>query len=93
MLSSYPEPQGRRVARATAERAAQAAAAPGGLARFGNYPSLNPGYDVVFSGVYGSADVRPARPRTRAPGGFRSGTSRANRPLTALSSFTNRKHL
>jgi hypothetical protein len=60
VLSSYPEPQGRPIARATAERAARARLPQVGSLDSSNYPSLNPGYAVVFSGIYGSSEEAQA---------------------------------
>ena len=69
VLSSYPEPQGRPIARATAERAARARLQQVGTLDSSNYPSLNPGYDVVFSGIYGSFDeAQAALERVRRAG-------------------------
>jgi hypothetical protein len=55
VLSSYPEPKGRAAARATAQRAARAKLVQVGTLDSNNYASLNPGYAVVFSGIYGSS--------------------------------------
>ncbi len=55
VLSSYPEPKGRAAARATAQRAARAKLVQVGTLDSSNYASLNPGYAVVFSGIYGSS--------------------------------------
>ncbi|MGZ4441253.1 MAG: SPOR domain-containing protein, partial [Gaiellaceae bacterium] len=70
VLSSYPEPKGRAAARATAAHAAHAGLRQVGTLDSSNYASLNPGYDVVFSGVYGSpAEAQAALERARQ-GGF-----------------------
>ena len=55
VLSSYPAPKGRVTALATAARAARANLPQVGTLASGTYASLNPGYDVVFSGMYDSA--------------------------------------
>ena len=69
VLASYPEPKGRATARATAERAARARLAQVGTLDSSNYASLNPGYDVVFSGIYGSsAEAQTALERVRQAG-------------------------
>jgi hypothetical protein len=60
VLSSYPEPRGRATARATATRAARAHLQQVGTLDSSNYPSLNPGYAVVFSGIYGSGEEAQA---------------------------------
>jgi hypothetical protein len=69
VLSSYPEPKGRAAARATAERAARAKLLQVGTLDSSNYASLNPGYDVVFSGIYGSsAEAQAALEHARQAG-------------------------
>ena len=69
VLSSYPEPKGRVAARATAERAARAKLRQVGTLDSSNYASMNPGYDVVFSGIYGSsAEAQAALVHVRQAG-------------------------
>jgi len=69
VLSSYPSRNGRATAIATAARAARAHLPQVGTLASGSYASLNPGYDVVFSGVYGSAaDAQQALGRARQAG-------------------------
>jgi hypothetical protein len=69
VLSSYPAPKGRVTALATAARAARAHLPQVGTLASGSYTSLNPGYDVVFSGIYGSsADADQALSRVRQTG-------------------------
>ena len=54
---------------ATAARAARAHLPQVGTLASGSYASLNPGYDVVFSGIYGSsADAQKALGRARQAG-------------------------
>ena len=55
VLASYPEPKGRATARAAAQRAARAKLLQVGTLDSSNYASLNPGYAVVFSGIYASS--------------------------------------
>jgi len=69
VLSSYPEPRGRATARAAAGRAARAHLQQVGSLDSSNYASLNPGYDVVFSGIYGSSkEAQAALGRVRQAG-------------------------
>ena len=69
VLSSYPTPKGRVAALATAARAARSHLPQVGTLASGSYASLNPGYDVVFSGIYGtSADAQQALKRARQAG-------------------------
>jgi hypothetical protein len=69
VLSSYPALKGRVTALATAARAARAHLPQVGTLASGSYASLNPGYDVVFSGIYGSsADAEQALGRVRHAG-------------------------
>ena len=55
ILVSYPSPKGRKTALATAVRAARAKLTQVGTLASGSYPSLNPGYNVVFSGIFATA--------------------------------------
>ena len=69
VLSSYPAPKGRVTALATAARAARARLPQVGTLASGSYASLYPGYDVVFSGIYGSSvDAQKALGRAREAG-------------------------
>jgi hypothetical protein len=69
VLSSYPAARGRVRALATATRAARADLPQVGTLASGSYASLNPGYDVVFSGIYGSAtDAQKALSGARQAG-------------------------
>jgi hypothetical protein len=69
ILASYPAPKGRVTALATAARAARAHLLQVGTLASGSYASLNPGYDVVFSGIYGaSADAEEALRGARQAG-------------------------
>ena len=70
VLSSYPEPKGRAVARATAVRAARAGLPQVGTLDSSNYASLNPGYAVVFSGIYGSSTEAQAALAAARKAGF-----------------------
>jgi len=54
VIDSVPRRSGLRAARTVAGRAAQAGAPGVGVLDSGDFSSLNPGYYVVFSGVYGS---------------------------------------
>jgi hypothetical protein len=55
VLVSYPSPKGRKTALAEAIRAASAKLTQVGTLASGSYPSLNPGYNVVFSGIFATA--------------------------------------
>jgi hypothetical protein len=69
VLSSYPALKGRVTALAAAARAARAHLPQVGTLASGSYASLNPGYDVVFSGIYGSsADAEQALEHVRQAG-------------------------
>lgn len=69
VLTSYPAPKGRVTALATALRAARARLPQVGTLPSGSYASLYPGYDVVFSGIYGSsADAQKALSGAREAG-------------------------
>ena len=69
VLSSYPAPGGRPTALAAAEQAAKAGLPQVGVLSSSDYASLTPGYDVVFTGVYGSqAQADSALAATRGAG-------------------------
>jgi hypothetical protein len=75
VLVSYPKLTGREAARATAARAAR------GLSRVGIldsslYASLQPGYFVVFTGVYPSQSAAEAAVPTARQAGFRGAYTR-----------------
>jgi hypothetical protein len=72
VLSSYPEPKGRAAAGATALRAARAKLVQVGTLDSSNYASLNPGYAVVFSGIYGSSAAAQAALEHARQAGFRA---------------------
>lgn len=55
VLASYPAAKGRVTALATATRAARAHLPQVGTLASGSYASENPGYVVVFSGIYGTS--------------------------------------
>jgi hypothetical protein len=70
VLSSYPAANGRDAARQTAARAAHAGLPRVGLLESGDYPSLQPGYIVVFTGVYGSESRAESALTTAHAAGF-----------------------
>ena len=92
VLASYPEPQGPRRPPARPPHARPGAKLRQvGTLDSSNYASLNPGYDVVFSGIYGSAAEAQAALGTRSASRFWRRAFRANRPLTAVPAFTRSK--
>ena len=66
MLRSIPESAGLPAARALAARAAKAGAPKTGALVSSEFSNLQPGYFVVFSGVYGSASAAQAARRLLA---------------------------
>ena len=69
VLVSYPKTNGAAAARAKAAQAAKAGLRRAGVLDSSNYASLQPGYLVVFTGVYGSqADADAAVPTARQAG-------------------------
>lgn len=69
VLGSFPLIRSRPAAEAAADRAARLGLPQVGTLDSGRWPSLNPGYDVVFSGVYATAaDAQTALPRARHAG-------------------------
>jgi hypothetical protein len=52
VLVSYPKTAGKPAAQTTADKAARAGLAEVGVLDSSGYPSLQPGYFVVFSGIY-----------------------------------------
>jgi hypothetical protein len=55
ILVSYPSPKGRKTALAVAVRAARAQLTQVGTLASGSFASLNPGYTIVFSGIFATA--------------------------------------
>jgi hypothetical protein len=69
VLASAPAPAGGRGAEALAARAAAAGLPQVGVLASSRYPSLVPGYDVVFSGIYGTqGDAQTALRSVQARG-------------------------
>jgi ribosomal protein L40E len=69
VISSYPQPKGRRAATAAAARAAAARLPQVGTLDSSRYASLHAGYTVVFSGIFtSSAEARTALGRVRHAG-------------------------
>ncbi len=69
VLVSYPKTNGAAAARSTAEQAAKAGLGRAGVLDSSSYASLQPGYYVVFTGIYGSkADADAAVPTARQAG-------------------------
>jgi hypothetical protein len=76
VLVSYPKTIGHDAALATAARAAKAGLVEVGVLDSSRYPSLQPGYDVVFTGVYGSKADADAAVATARQAGFGGAYSR-----------------
>jgi hypothetical protein len=70
VLESFPSATGRGTATALARRASRAGLLDVGLLDSDNFPSLHPGYFVVFSGVYESADDAASALRQAQKRGF-----------------------
>jgi hypothetical protein len=69
VLVSYPKPTGRIEALDKASAAAKAGLAQAGVLDSSRFASLQPGYFVVFAGIYGSqTDADTAVPTVRAAG-------------------------
>jgi hypothetical protein len=69
VLGSFPLPHGRAAAQAAAEHAARIGVPQVGMLDSGKWPSLNPGYDVVFSGIYRTpAEAQSALAQVRHAG-------------------------
>ena len=69
VLVSYPKPTGRIEALDKASAAAKAGLAQAGVLDSSRFASLQPGYFVVFAGIYGSqTDADAAVPTVRAAG-------------------------
>jgi len=75
VLVSYPRTNGRRAALAAADRAARSLRQVGVLDS-GRFPSLQPGYFVVFAGIYGSKSDADAAVATARQVGFGGAYSR-----------------
>ena len=71
VLVSYPKASGRATALATATRAAKANLRQVGIIDSGGFASLQPGYFVVFSGIYGVEARRRRGVCDSPPGGVR----------------------
>ena len=76
VLVSYPKTTGRTAALATADRAAHAGLTQVGLLDSSQYASLQPGYFVVFTGIYASKSDADAAVSTARQGGFGGAYSR-----------------
>lgn len=70
VLGSYPSATGRNKATTLARRASRAGLLDVGLLDSDNFASLHPGYFVVFSGVYESADDAASALRQAQRRGF-----------------------
>jgi SPOR domain len=69
ILASVAEAQGRAEADSAAQRATAAGLPQVGVLRSSEFPSLRPGWWVVYSGVYGTdAEARAALPQAQAAG-------------------------
>ena len=76
MLVSYPKTNGRTTALATASRAAKANLRQVGIIDSGGFASLQPGYFVVWSGIYASKSDADAGVGTARQAGFGGAYSR-----------------
>jgi hypothetical protein len=76
VLVSYPKQGGRASALGTAARAVKAHLRQVGILDSGTYASLQPGYYVVFTGVYPSKDDADAGVSTARQAGFGGAYSR-----------------
>jgi len=76
VLFSYPKTVGVAQPRATALRAAQHGLAKVGVLDSSRYASLQPGYYVVFTGIYGSKSDADASVATARQAGFGGAYSR-----------------
>ena len=76
VLVSYPKSNGRSSALATADRAASHGLHQVGILDSGRYASLQPGYLVVFTGIYGSRSDADAAVSTARQAGFGGAYSR-----------------
>jgi len=76
VLVSYPKVSGRSTALSAATRAAKANLRQVGIIDSGGFASLQPGYFVVFSGIYGSKLNADAAVSTARQAGFGGAYSR-----------------
>jgi hypothetical protein len=76
VLVSYPKVNGRPSALATADKAAKAGLPRVGILDSGGFASLQPGYFVVFTGIYGSKSDADAAVSTTRQAGFGGAYSR-----------------
>jgi hypothetical protein len=76
VLVSYPKANGRPSALATATKAAKAGLPQVGILDSGGFASLQPGYFVVFTGIYGSKNDADAAVATTRQAGFGGAYSR-----------------
>ena len=76
VLVSYPKTNGRPSALATADRAASHGLHQVGILDSSRYASLQPGYLVVFTGIYGSRSDADAAVSTARQAGFGGAYSR-----------------
>ncbi len=76
VLVSYPRTTGHDPALATATRAAKAGLPQVGVLDSSRFASLQPGYDVVFTGIYGSQQDADAAVATARQAGFGGAYSR-----------------
>jgi hypothetical protein len=76
VLVSYPKAFGHDEALQTARKAARAGLAQAGVIDSSRYASLQPGYFVVFAGIYGSKDEADAAVATARQAGFGGAYSR-----------------
>lgn len=76
VLVSYPKVGGQAPAVQTAVQAARSGLPQVGVLDSSRYPSLQPGYFVVFSGIYGTADEAGAAVPTARAAGFGTAYSR-----------------
>jgi hypothetical protein len=77
VLVSFPKTTGHDQAYATAARAAKAGLAPVGVLDSDKFASLQPGYYVVFTGVYGGKTDADSSVATARQAGFPGAYSRA----------------
>jgi hypothetical protein len=76
VLVSYPKTNGEDAARRSATKAAKASLSQVGVLDSSSYASLQPGYLVVFTGVYGSKADADAAVATARQAGFGGAYSR-----------------
>ncbi len=76
VLVSYPKTTGRPAALSTANRAAHSGLTQVGVLDSSRYASLQPGYYVVFTGIYASKSDADAAVSTARQGGFGGAYSR-----------------